>query len=264
MINPLIARLRAMTSLSAHELQSIDNACSSVRNFAARVEIASEGEVAQNIHVVMSGWACRYKLLSDGRRQITALALPGDICDLDSLLLRRTHYGIATLTKCEVAVVPHHYLRTMLNASSAIQDVLWWLTLVENSISTQGMLCLGRLSTTERLAHLLCEIATRLTIAGVIDGERISFPITQEELADVLGVTNVHVNRTLQDLRSTGSVSLEFRHLTIHNLSRLAEIGRFTPDYLLREGLRASEELASTRPCDRKRTSPPLATAGGC
>ena len=238
MPDPLIRRLRVLTSLSEAELKQIEDASTPASDVAVHADIVPEGHGTGHLHVLAEGWACRYKLLPDGRRQICALVLPGDLCDIDGYLLRHLHYGVATLTPCRVAAIPHATLRSMIDREPAIRDVFWWLTFLENSVSTQWTVCLGRMSTQERLAHLLCEIADRLGTAGMIAGATMPFPLTQEELADVLGVSPVHVNRTLQELRAAGLITLEGRQLVIHDRHGLAEIGCFSTSYLHPEGLR--------------------------
>ena len=235
---PLTTRLRALTSLSEGELKQVEDASTAASDVAAHADIVPEGHGTGHLHVLAAGWACRYKLLPDGRRQICALVLPGDLCDMDGYLLRHVHYGVATLTPCRVAAIPHATLRSMIDREPAIRDVFWWLTFLENSVSTQWTVCLGRMSTQERLAHLLCEIADRLETAGMIAGATVPFPLTQEELADVLGVSPVHVNRTLQELRAAGLITLDGRQLVIHDQQGLAGIGCFSTSYLHPEGLR--------------------------
>lgn len=230
--NPLIARLRRLTGLSEDDLALLADAFGSTRLLAARSDIVPEGAVADHLHVVLDGWAARYRLLPDGVRQLTAILVPGDLCDLDGLLLRRVHVGVAALTPCKVGLVPLGALRTVMDRRPAIRDVLWWLTCVDNAISAEWSAGLGRRSTQERFAHLVCELLVRLTTVGLAAEGSYALPLTQHELGDALGVSAVHVNRTLQNLRGMGLLSLEGRMLRIHDRAALRSMAGFSDDYL--------------------------------
>lgn len=206
----------------------------------ARADLVTEGQGTDHLHVIIDGWACRYRLLPNGGRQFPALLVPGDICDLDGLLLRRVHYGVAALTACTVATVPHARLRAILEAHPALRDAFWWLTFVENSISNEWTVNLGRRSALERAAHLFCELLARLWPVGIAADHAFPFPLTQEELADVLGLTPVHVNRTLQELRARDLVMIKGRRLVIHDLDGLQALAGFNADHLHLEGMRGS------------------------
>ena len=238
MTNPLFARLRLLTSLSEGDLDILREACTATQHYPARADLVPEGGGTDRLHVVLDGWACRYRTLDDGRRQFPALLVPGDLCDLDGFLLRRVHYGVAALTPCTVATLAHARLRAIMDESPAIRDVFWWLTFVENSVSVEWTTGLGRRSATERLAHLLCELLVRLGAVELTEDNGYALPLTQEELADALGITTVHVNRTLQELRALGLISLEGRRLAVHDWDGLKGLSGFSPDYLHVEGLR--------------------------
>lgn len=197
-----------------------------------------EGNATDSIHVVLDGWCCRYRLLADGRRQLPALLLPGDICDLDALLLNRIHYGIAALTRSTVATVSRAYLRDLMDQSREIRDVLWWMLSVENSIAAEWAVGLGRRTAEERLAHLMCELLVRLSVVGHAHENSFKLPLTQQELGDALGVSTVHVNRTLQTLRGSGLIRQEGRDILVRNWDALKQLAGFSPDYLHIEGAR--------------------------
>jgi CRP-like cAMP-binding protein len=241
MINPLITRLRLQTRLSEDSLNTIANACTTTRFYPGRTDIVPEGHGTEDIHIVLSGWCCRFRFLSDGRRQFPALLLPGDICDLDGLLTKHINFGIATLTPCTVASLPHDKLRAIMDQDGSVREALWWLTVVENSIATEWTVGLGRRSTRERLAHLICELLVRLTTVELARGHDFILPMTQEELGDALGISTVHVNRTLQDLRGKGLIKLDGNSLTICDWDALKTLGGFTPGYLHSEGWRMHE-----------------------
>ncbi len=240
MTHPLIARLRLMTRLSEPELTSIVQACSATQSFVAGADIAPQGHQPSGFHIVVEGWAGRYNILTDGRRQFPALCLPGDVCDLDGLLLQRIQSGICALTACKMVVLPHALIRDLMDRNTAIRDAFWWLQSVENAIATEWSVGLGRRSAEEKTAHLLCEILTRLRMVGLSVGDGCAFPLTQAEIGDVLGLSTVHVNRTLTDLRSMGLIDIKGRWLRILDFATLKETGNFDPGYLHLEGLKRS------------------------
>jgi CRP-like cAMP-binding protein len=240
MTNPLIARLRSMTTLTEKELNSLEQACNATVNLAAGADIAPQGDQPSGFHIVLEGWAARYKVLVDGRRQFPALFLPGDICDLDGLLLQRVHSGVRALTPCRVGVLPHARVRDLMHGNPAVRDAFWWLQSVENAVSTEWSVGLGRRSADEKVAHLLCELLIRLRTVGRSVNDGYAFPLTQGELGDVLGLSTVHINRTLTDLRNHGLIELKGRWLTILDVEALKARGSFDSDYLHLEGLRRS------------------------
>ena len=148
------------------------------------------------------------------------------------------HFGVAALTPCTVATLPHARLREIMDRSPAIRDVFWWLTFVENAVSAEWTTGMARRSATERLEHLLCELLVRLEVVGLTEDNGYAFPLTQEEIGDALGASTVHVNRTLQELRARDLMSLEGRRLAVHDWEGLTALAGFSPDYLHIEGLR--------------------------
>ena len=238
MTNPLIARLRKMTTLTEDEANSVAQACGSPLSFAADGDIAPQGDRPSAFHILVSGWAARYKVLADGRRQFPALFLPGDVCDLDGLLLQRIHSGVCALTDCKLVALPHARARELMDGSVAIRDAFWWLQSVENAIATEWSVGLGRRSAEEKVAHLLCELLVRLRTVGLSVGDGYAFPLTQSEIADALGLSTVHVNRTITELRSQGLIEIKSRWLSIIDVEALKATGNFDPDYLHLEGLK--------------------------
>lgn len=244
MKNPLIARLRLITSLSEDDLRLLEDACQATQRIAARADVHPEGHRPGSLHIVLEGWAARYKLLPDGRRQLPALLLPGDVCDLDGLLVKRIHSGVCALTPCTVAVLPHAELRALMERRPPIREAFWWLLCVENAISAEWSVGLGRRTAEEQMAHLLCELLIRLWSVGLSTDNGYALPLTQTDLGDALGLSNVHVNRTLRELRERGVVTLEDRWLTIHDRTALKAIGHFDVDYLHVDGPRRDSGLA--------------------
>lgn len=230
--NPFLTRLRRLTRLGEGALADMERACGTAREVRAKADLVREGDKPDRLHVLLGGWACRFKLLPDGRRQITGLVLPGEICDLDSLYVLKSDYGVATLTACTVATLDREALRGLASQNPAISDALGFLLAADNGMLTERSACLGRRSAREHLAHFLCELLLRLKVVGHARGNGYTLLITQEEIGDVLGLTSVHVNRTMQSLKNDGIIERSGHDLIIREWSVLRQIGAFRPDYL--------------------------------
>jgi CRP-like cAMP-binding protein len=182
----------------------------------------------------MEGWAARYKVVPDGSRQITAILVPGDFCDLHITILGEMDHGITALTRVKVALVPHLVMENLPVDRPQLGRALWWATLVDEATLRAWIVNLGRRDAAERVAHLFCELHARLKLVGLADEDDFSLPLTQEILADALGLTPVHINRVLQRLRSQDLIELEGGELRILNLPHLRKLAGFDPTYLHR------------------------------
>jgi CRP-like cAMP-binding protein len=200
-----------------------------VRN---RHDIVSDAEQSNEVHLVTSGFAYRYKQLWSGSRQITGFLIPGDFCDLRTWLLGRMDHSVSALGNCELAVIPHRHLFALVERDTRLALNVWRETMIDAGISCEWLTNLGRRSAYSRLSHLLCEIWYRLHIAGLAQDCSYDFPVTQTELADALGLSVVHVNRTLQQLRANGLVGSQSTRITLLDLPRLKEAAEFDPTYL--------------------------------
>jgi CRP-like cAMP-binding protein len=203
--------------------------------------LIQEGDCSKDLQLLAEGWAYRHLLTREGARQITAILLPGDFVNLDGLLLDRSDYAVRTLTP--VSVVSLSRASAMAVAERHVQSMHLYLRriAVENAMLGRWALCLGRMSGRTRLAHFLCELAVRL--AGIRESHTFECPLTQEQIADVLGLTSVHVNRTFKNLRSDGLVELCGKTITIPSFADLARIGEFDPVYLHHSELARSGDI---------------------
>jgi CRP-like cAMP-binding protein len=232
-LNPLIRKLEQFVRLSATDRAILARAASErVRNFPARVDIVREGDRPKDVHLILSGWACRYKQLEDGRRQIVSLFLPGDICDLNVFILREMDHSIGTITAVKIADLSREFFDEIGTTYPRITVALWWETLVNASIQREWTMNLGQRTALERIAHLLCELVFRLRLVGLADDDRFEFPLTQADLAEATGLSKVHVNRTLQELRADSLIVLKGKMLIVPDLARLMDTGLFNPHYL--------------------------------
>ena len=225
-------RSAALKFLSAEERRALSRVSLLSRPVRASEELVREGELIGSIQFLIDGWACRFKLTRDGRRQISTLLAPGDVCNLDALLFDRLDYGVRMLTAGTILSIPRERVIALAAEYPGISRGFTWLGFVENAILAQWALCLGRQSARERVAHLICELAVRLGCSDD-DGE-ISFelPLTQEHLADALGLTPVHVNRTLGQLRAEGMLASSVRRFEVRDVAALRRIADFSPTYL--------------------------------
>ncbi len=214
------------------DIDRIEDLCGDVREVPRGLNLVREGERVERVHLILSGWAARYKLLPSGSRQITALLLPGDLCDLRCAMLARMDDGIVALTTVRVAFILPDALRRLERTWPAIAHALSWYELVEQGTSRAWIVNMGRRHALERVAHLLSELSTRLTVVSESPDLSMHFPLTQEEIADALGLTSVHVNRVLNELRRRGLITSRRGGLTVLDLPMLKQMAGFNDNYL--------------------------------
>jgi CRP-like cAMP-binding protein len=202
------------------------------RHLAPREDVFGAGDAPRHVNLILEGWACRYVLLEDGRRQISAILLPGDLCDLGMSVLRAADHSVAALTAIRVAQIAPDRLRELAGAHPELEAALQWHAHVEQSIARAWIASIGQRSATERLAHLFCEVFVRLEAVGLVGADCCAFPLTQEQLADAVGISTVHVNRSLMDLRALGLIALKEKTLTILDREALMRLAMFDPTYL--------------------------------
>jgi CRP-like cAMP-binding protein len=230
--HPLIRKLEHFAPFTAEEREALLAACSDVRRVGAREDLARQGDHPTAVNLLLSGFACRYKVLPDGRRQLMAFFVPGDFCDFRNFLLARLDHSIGTLAQGTIATLPMERVEALLARWPRIARAIWWSQLVEEAITREWVVNLGQRTAIERTAHLFCEVFWRLRAVGLTRGHACEMPFTQTELADTLGLSAVHVNRTLQELRRSELITLRERELTIHDLEALQDLALFDPVYL--------------------------------
>lgn len=182
--------------------------------------------------VLVSGFAYRQKLAGDGQRQIVALHIPGDAIDFQNLFLDVADHSVQMLTRGEVAFIARADIQNLARSRAAIGHAILVKILVEASIFREWVLNVGRRDSRSRLAHLLCEFAVRLEAEGLADEYRYELPMTQEQLADAVGLTPVHVNRTLKALEADGLITRNKRLVSFPDWRRMREAGDFNQRYL--------------------------------
>ena len=235
MIEDLLKKLRRRDDIGAEEEQAIRNLVSQTVRVPADKVIIHAGEVLKESLILLTGWAARAKDLSSGQRQFAEIHLPGDFTDLHSFTLKRLDHDVVSITPCVLAVVPHERLTKVTERMPHLTRVFWFSANLDAAIHREWALSLGRRSAIARMAHLFCELLVRLEIIGMTDGNSYDFPLTQVEMGESLGLTSVHVNRTLQELRRMGLIEVENRRVTINDVEALKGVAEFDPTYLYLE-----------------------------
>jgi len=231
--NPLLCKLEHFARLSPEDRAAALRLCAErPQQYPARDDLAREGEAPRLARIVLEGWACRYKHLGNGRRQVVGLFVPGDLCDLNLFVLREMDHFIGAVTPVTVAQVSREVFEEVTLGHPRLLQALWWDTLVNMAILREWVTNLGARTAHERIAHLLCEVYVRLRAAGRTEGPACEFPLTQVLIADITGLSTVHVSRTLTEIREEGLVEIRNRRLTIHDLGALMRAALFNPGYL--------------------------------
>lgn len=230
----LIRKLEALHSLlSENEQNALISVLQRFRTIERGHDIASEGDEPQHSTVILSGVACRYKNLSNGRRQILSFQFPGDITDIYSYVLKRLDYSVGTLTRCEIASISHEAIQRLCERYPNLAHALWRDSLIDTAILNMAVVNNGRRDATERIAHLICEQFTRLAAVGLAEpGRPVSFYITQTDIADASGLSLVHVNKTLRGLKDRGLIGRDPTKLEILDWKGLRDAAGFEADYL--------------------------------
>lgn len=233
MPNPFVQRLNEFSQLQEPDVRMLEDLCKSPHEMSSKRYIIRGSNGFSFFPVMMSGWAARHQILRDGGRQITRLMLPGDGYFFDPSQQQLSHQEVVTLSRCKIAYIQHSSIESAIMASSSIGNAMRSYGRVENSILSSSVVSLGRRDALQRMAYLICELHFRL---GLIDGsfedDQFAFPLTQDDLADVLGLTPVHVNRKLQELRHKQIICLRSKKMQIMDLPQLRQIADFNPSYL--------------------------------
>jgi CRP-like cAMP-binding protein len=243
MANPFLRKIAYGAELTGEDRSLLEEVSSNARPIPARTDLISEGEEPKNVHLIMSGYACRYKILPDGRRQIMAIFVPGDVCDLHVQILGEMDHSIGTLSDATVVDISPARIDELI-ANPRINRGLWWMTLVDEGTLREWLVSMGQRGAAEQMAHVFCELHLRLRSVGLAENDSFQLPGTQEDLADLMGVTPVHVSRTFSALREKDLIRMDQGSLTIPDLGSLRAFGGFDPNYLhLRDGKARGDQM---------------------
>jgi CRP-like cAMP-binding protein len=238
--NPLIRKLESIFAITDEERQALDNLPMQMTAVRADQDIVREGDSSSRCCLLLSGFACTYKVTAQGKRQIVSFNLPGDVPDLQSLHLKVLDNSIGTISPCSIGFITHEALRDLCARYPRITAALWRGTLIDASIFREWVMNVGQREGSSRMAHVLCELLVRLRAVGLVEDHACDLPITQSEFADALGFTTVHVNRILQQLRADGLIELKGERLFVPDWEKLKQAGEFDATYLHLENERAA------------------------
>ena len=202
------------------------------REYARNSDVVREGAIPEKMHVVLAGWAQRYKQLEDGRRQILGFILPGEVCNLDLFTMMRADHSIAAVRTLTVAEIDRDEIERLLHDCPYLAELFCLGEIIAKSQQHEWILSLGQRVAIERVAHLLCEIFERERRRGRVRGRRCDFPPTQAQIAEAVGLTPVHVNRMLHELRRGQGVEIANRRLFVPDFDALARVAAFDARYL--------------------------------
>lgn len=232
MTNPLILNLEQHDRLSEEEKRVLESIIAHTRTVNQGEDMVREGDRPKESLLLLEGFAARYKMLLNGKRQITSLHIMGDFVDLHAYLLKVMDHAVLALTPCRIGVVPHGALRQITEQHPHLSRLLFLNIAIDGAVHRQWLTMAGRSSARSRFAHLLCELFLRLKSVGQAAEHHFHLPVTQQTLGDMLGLSTVHVNRTLQELRAGGLVAWNGRGIQLLDWERLQQEAHFDPAYL--------------------------------
>jgi CRP-like cAMP-binding protein len=228
----LIRKLESIAPLAPEEKAALLRLPLRLKAVAANQDIVSEGDTPSECCLIVDGFACRYNITAEGKRQILSFHMSGDIPDLQSLHLSVMDHSLISLVPCRLAFIQHDDMRSLMRHHPRLGDLFWRDTLIDAAVFRQWVVNVGRRQAPARMAHLLCELLVRLRAVELVEDYAFDLPVTQGDLADAMGITNVHVNRVLQDLRRMGLISLHGKTLKVLDWEGLKKVGDFDPTYL--------------------------------
>lgn len=233
MPNAFIRRLSRFARFGQEERTALERLSAKPDQHMRGRDLVRQGDRPNAVQLLLSGWAYRYKVLRDGSRQIVAYLLPGDVCDLHGTMLGEMDHSIGLLTDAEVATVPAEEMREVMDRHRPIERALWRASLADEAILREWLTNIGQRDAFSRTGHHLCELWQRVKNVGLVsDSDEFDLPVTQEELGDALGLTSVHVNRTIKRLREEELIALKQKRLTLLDPERLAHVTDFDPAYI--------------------------------
>lgn len=234
MPNRFVEKLQRYAELTPEDIALAERLTATSRKVSARQDLIREGDRPGPVFVMLEGWACRYKILPEGGRQIVAFLMPGDTCDMHVAVLAQMDHSIQTLTPSRVAMIPRADMHMLVTTRPRIAHALWSTQLVDEGTMRAWIVSMGRRNSEQRVAHLMCELYVRARNIGLISGDTLELPLSQIVLADALGMTAVHINRILRKLRNEGVMEISRGRLVITDPTRIVAVAGFDETYLHR------------------------------
>lgn len=232
--NAFISKISHRVVLSPEDIAILEAACGPGRRYPAKHDLIREGDDPGPVFVFLEGWGCRYKIMPEGGRQVLAIMMPGDFCDMHTSVLNEMDHTIATVTPSLVATIPRPRMQQLLDLRPGITRAFWLMQLVDLGVARSWIASIGRRGSTERVAHLMCELYLRAHALRPVRDGQCSLPLSQILLADALGLTPVHVNRVLRRFKAAGIMTLRHGNLVISDIAQLMRIAGFDDTYLQR------------------------------
>lgn len=233
MTNPLTMKLEQFTRLEQQDRERLEEILSyPTETYAAGENILSEGKKVHQVHLVLRGLAARAKTLRNGKRQIMALLIPGDLCDIEVFVLQAMDHDIVAISETTCALIPAQTMEAWLTEGSGLTRALWWSTMLDSAILREWIVDHGSRDAREQIAHLCYELLVRYRVIGEGADNMFPFPLTQRQIAEATGMTSVHVNRVLKELRERGVVEIRGKTMTVVDPKRLRQMADYEPGYL--------------------------------
>jgi CRP-like cAMP-binding protein len=229
---PLIDKLASYLSLSPAEIEFLRDLHGMQRRFNRHRDIIAQDHPYRHVFILRSGFVCRYRILPEGTRQVLNLVLPGDLIGFPACFFEKAVYALSSLTEVVAATVPFQAIFDLFARFPRVAVALYWISAREAAIYGEHLVSIGRRSAYERLAHFILELLARLRPIGLADELSYSIPLTQEVIADMLGLSGPHVSRLLRCLREEGLVTVQGHRLTVTDLESLTVLAGFETEYL--------------------------------
>ena len=228
----LFQRLQAISGVQPDDVLALKALPYSLRHYRENQIVLRDGDRPNECCLIVDGFCVRSKTIADGRRQILSIHIPGDFPDLQNLHLATMDHDLVTLSNCTLAFIGHTALKTLIRNRRSVGDIFWRDTLVDAAIFREWIVNVGQRAAHNRLAHLIVELRERLRLIGHVTGNAFAMPLTQEQLGEAMGVTSVHINRILRQLRVDGVLELQRGTVRIFNEDKLEELAQFDGRYL--------------------------------
>jgi CRP-like cAMP-binding protein len=228
----LVRRMRTSDAISDEDVATINALPISVRDYPAGRPVVRDGQRATDCCLIVEGFCARSKTIADGKRQILSIHIPGEIPDLMSLFLHVMDHDLWTLTACRLGLIRHEALKELHRRRPNVAEMFWRDTLIDAAMFREWIVNVGQRPAPARLAHVMMELRERLRVIGRLDGNSFEMPLTQEEIGEALGITSVHVNRVIRQLREEGIVELQRGRVTVLDERKFLELADFDNRYL--------------------------------